>query len=357
MAYESIGEAPGRRMRQPMLLAVAAVGVVCVVAAIALMGRVEGDATRASELLTQDLVLFKMEPPPEPWSPPENLWLYWGEAPNKRFGHSGDNVRHLIKLGRIAGGEFRDPHFLMDFEGQTFRDLSEACCSALIMAPMKNNFPIYNAQSNIAQRMRNFVANGNHLVLTGGSLVSIEFLNRYFYYNIQPESTQGTFKGSGYGNYSPGPFRKLINDQLPKVFKLTPDTLYQDYTTVSSMALRSLPSGTTVLYMTPHSSPVFQIKFCQRLSERHGEPPIKTVPRDCARHAKRGFPCSCGTITYIGYDWHYDQTAEAWDKVMLSAVEFQSDADVSATITPNCPEPKKEVEDPHAPKAPPICGK
>ena len=51
MAYESIGEAPGRRMRQPMMLAVAAVGAVCVVAAIALMGRVEGDATRASELL------------------------------------------------------------------------------------------------------------------------------------------------------------------------------------------------------------------------------------------------------------------------------------------------------------------
>lgn len=75
------------------------------------------------------------------------------------------------------------------------------------------------------------------------------------------------------------------------------------------------------------------------VSERHGEPPIKTVPRDCSRHAKRGYPCSCGTITYIGYDWHYDQTAEAWDKVMLSAVEFQSDADVSATITPNCPEP------------------
>ena len=26
--------------------------------------------------------------------------------------------------------------------------------------------------------MRNYVANGNHLIFTGGSLVSIEFLNR-----------------------------------------------------------------------------------------------------------------------------------------------------------------------------------
>ncbi len=37
----------------------------------------------------------------------------------------------------------------------------------------------------------------------------------------------------------------------------------QDYTSVTSMGLRSLPSGTTVLYMTPKSSPVFMIKFCQ----------------------------------------------------------------------------------------------
>jgi hypothetical protein len=107
--------------------------------------------------------------------------------------------------------------------------------------------------------------------------------------------------------------------------------------------------------MTPHSSPVFAIKFCQRLSERHGEPPIKTVPRDCWRHAKRGFPCSCGTITYIGYDWHYDQTAADWDKVLLAAVEYQNDPDVSETYSPNCRAPPKVIEDPHAPRAPPMC--
>lgn len=45
-----------------MMLAVAAVGAVCVVAAIALMGRVEGDATRASELLVSSDSI----PPPPP---------------------------------------------------------------------------------------------------------------------------------------------------------------------------------------------------------------------------------------------------------------------------------------------------
>ena len=50
-------------------------------------------------------------------------------------------------------------------------------------------------------------------------------------------SAAGTFKGSGYGNWSPGPFRKLINDDLPWVYKLTPDTLYQDHTTVRRKSL------------------------------------------------------------------------------------------------------------------------
>jgi len=100
---------------------------------------------------TQELVLFKMEPPPEPWSPPSNLWLYWGATPNKRFGHSGDNVRHLVKLGRMAGGEYRDPHFMFDWSSQTFRDLSESCCTAMLMPPMKNNMPIFNANAGVAQ--------------------------------------------------------------------------------------------------------------------------------------------------------------------------------------------------------------
>ena len=64
--------------------------------------------------------------------------------------------------------------------------------------------------------------------------------------------------------------------------------------------LSSLPDGTRVIYMSPQSSPVFQIRFCQRLSNKHGEAPIKTLPRDCWRYAAKGYPCSCGTISYVG---------------------------------------------------------
>ena len=47
-------------------------------------------------------------------------------------------------------------------------------------------------------------------------------------YNIEPTSGEdGHFDGTGYGNWSPGPWRKLVDKNLPWVFKLTPDTLYQ----------------------------------------------------------------------------------------------------------------------------------
>eukprot|EP00960_Hanusia_phi_P076656 768590-Hanusia_phi.AAC.27 len=360
VAEEEGGRRAGGRKTASLVAALAFTAVAAVLCIIALTQSQD----KKSELVDEKLVLFKMEPPPEPWSPPANLWMFWGQSPNKRFGHSGDNIRHLVKLGRLAGGEYRDPHFLFNFDSQTFRDLSESCCTTMLVAPMKNDMPIYNAESNVAQRLRTPLADGDILLMikqetmwpmetTLSSRVDL-----WCRLNSSTDTSSTTssrnhplerlraqideaYELSGYGNWSPGPFRKLITKDLPWVYKLTPDTLYQDHTSVQSMALRSLPSGTSVIYMTPKSSPVFLIKFCQRLSERHGEPPIKTVPKDCWRHAASGYPCSCGTISYIGYDWHYDQDAADWDKVMLAAVEYQSDPDESTTFSPNCKQPPR----------------
>jgi hypothetical protein len=121
----------------------------------------------------------------------------------------------------------------------------------------------------------------------------------------------------GFGNYSPGPWRKFKTPYLPKIYERTPDVLRQYRTEVTALALDSLPSGTNILYMDRRSTPAFQLLFCQRLSALHGEAPVKTLPGECPMYAKKGYPCSCGTITYIGYDWHYDQEAESWDELML----------------------------------------
>jgi len=45
----------------------------------------------------------------EPYSAPPTLWLYWGSTTNRRMEGSGENVRHIFKLGTIQGGEYRDP--------------------------------------------------------------------------------------------------------------------------------------------------------------------------------------------------------------------------------------------------------
>lgn len=34
-----------------------------------------GAGAGAAQLLQEDLILFKMEPPPEPWDPPSNLYM------------------------------------------------------------------------------------------------------------------------------------------------------------------------------------------------------------------------------------------------------------------------------------------
>jgi hypothetical protein len=92
-------KARGRFSRASGIVAgVALLGACVLIAAVSLQPK--GASSEADELLTEKLVLFKMAPPPEPWSPPENLWMYWGDAPNKRFGHSGDNLRHLVRMGR-----------------------------------------------------------------------------------------------------------------------------------------------------------------------------------------------------------------------------------------------------------------
>ena len=82
--------------------------------------------------------------------------IWWRARPEARgFSASGGStdVLHFFGWCSLAGGEFRDPHFLFDYSAQTFRDLSEQCCTAIIVPPMKNSMPIYNAQASVAQRL------------------------------------------------------------------------------------------------------------------------------------------------------------------------------------------------------------
>lgn len=56
----------------------------------------------------------------------------------------------------------------------------------MLVAPMKNSMPVWASDAAQAQRVRNYVANGNHMIFTGGSLVSLEFINRLFPRHCHP---------------------------------------------------------------------------------------------------------------------------------------------------------------------------
>ena len=82
----SAARLPGHRAKRWAGVAgIACLAVGCIVV-IAMQGqnvgaRAWGNA-RGQELLQQDLVLFKMEPPPEPWDPPSNLYMWVSIAPS-----------------------------------------------------------------------------------------------------------------------------------------------------------------------------------------------------------------------------------------------------------------------------------
>jgi len=264
----------------------------------------------------------------EPYSAPMNLWLYWGSMTNKRFTSSGEHVRHVFKMGNIAGGEWRDPKFLRSLEGGLFNKLSGLCCTALLFPPLEWDFLVVNPQKIVGQNIRAYVANGNTMIFTGG-IISLEFINRYFSYQLEPAD----------GNLDPGPFVRLpkfqgLTEEQHKVITEgspssppAPKTLPQVGIEVTSVKKESLPSGASVVYSSPYNSAVFTIKFCEAENPANDPaaplPPVKVLPRDCPIVAAQGRPCSCGFICYLGYDWR-DAYPSRWDYALKSMVDVCS---------------------------------
>jgi len=258
----------------------------------------------------------------EPYSAPMNLWLYWGSMTNRRFTGSGEHVRHVFKMGNIAGGEWRDPKFLRSLEGGMFNKLSQICCNTLLFPPLEWDFLVVNPNKIVGQDIRAFVANGNSMVFTGG-IMSMEFINRYFFYNLEPAD----------GNLDPGPFLRLphyqglTKEQHDIMEKSSPRSLPQRGIEVVGVKKGSLPSGTSIIYTSPYNSAVFSIKFCMAdnpMSEPTAPlPPRKVLPRDCPAEAAAGRPCSCGFICYVGYDWR-DPYPTRWDTALKAVVDLCS---------------------------------
>ena len=250
-------------------------------------------------------------------------------------GGGGQNIRSILHMGTIGGGEWRSEHFVGEgggFSSQRLRRMADACCTTIVFPPMQWNFPVMNTNKIQAQNLRKYVANGNTIVLTG-DIISKEFLNRYFFYNVEEAD----------GGYSTGPWYKVDGGTF-KAFEASPKVLPQKGISVIPMKKGSLPSGATVLWGDSSSAAVFQIKYCE--AERSdGTGASKVLPADCEASGLAGHPCSCGSIIYIGYSFP-DNYPSRWGRVLEAAGEYGSvDGQGRALIgAKSAAEQKKEEE-------------
>ena len=138
---------------------------------------------------TQELSWLDEEPHPNPYLVPQDLYLFWGSSAFKGHGATGrvssaQRVRQVLGVGHFTGNQYVErttghDKYITDWDGAAFRKLSRTCCVTLVVPPMESDLPIYDRKSTASRNIRFFVANGNRLVLTGGSYLSIVFANMY----------------------------------------------------------------------------------------------------------------------------------------------------------------------------------
>ena len=135
----------------------------------------------------QELNWLDEEPHPNNYVVPMDVFLFWGKSSFKGHGavgriSSAQRVRQVLNIGHFTGNSFvEDSHghgkFITEWDGAEFRKMSRTCCVTLVVPPMEDDLPLYDRKSTASRNIRFFVSNGNRLVLTGGSYLSIVFLN------------------------------------------------------------------------------------------------------------------------------------------------------------------------------------
>jgi hypothetical protein len=165
-------------------------------------------------------------------------------------------------------------------------------------------------------RFRYFVGDGNDMVFNGGTDQTVQFINRYFGYDMRTTSAKHRFtrKAQGYEIGVP-----LSHDVYQDLVEIMPQSL-PDEQGMTAVDVDSLPAGaSTVIFddVPPGSrgdpaergiaTPAFRIKYCQatdHLGKLNSGLPMKVNPVDCSKlHAKYDMQCRCGNIFFFGWVW------------------------------------------------------
>ena len=109
----------------------------------------------------------------------------------------------------------------------------------------------------------------------------------------------------------------------------------EDMVAVDTM---SLPGASIIIYnnwpRVPTGTPSFITRYCQIEDPyTEGGQPMKVEVLDCPAAEGRGFPCSCGFIHFVGWDW-LGSNNNVWDSTVLDADKMSLFFSLGDTTTP-----------------------
>jgi len=242
------------------------------------------------------------------------------------------------------------------FESDWFMRLVRSCCKTLYIPPaamgyLPMDYELGPAVAPAAMgmpygtRFRYYVGRGNDLLFNGGDDYALEFINRYFGFDLRsvPTDTRFVKKVHTYVLGDPNPPREYVD-----IISMLPEEL-PNYAGITAVDVASLPDSTTLLYdnspVTPAASPAFLIKYCEATDPAgalNGGLPMKVQPSDCPTLLSEGIHCYCGNIIYLGWIWP-EAAQNIWEHSLINLDDEAPDActppaDNSPAAMPPAPE-------------------
>jgi len=233
------------------------------------------------------------------------------------------------------------------FTSDMFATMSDTCCRTIFFPPGHGvRLPMdFELDGPFAKRIRNFVANRNSFLFNGADSYTIQFMNRYFAYDIKQVPVISGFKrreslmilgDPSTASAIPGAY--AVERRVGATYygglpdKIAPT---EDMVAVDTM---SLPGASIIIYnnwpRVPTGTPSFITRYCQIEDPyTEGGQPMKVEVLDCPAAEGRGFPCSCGFIHFVGWDW-LGSNNNVWDSTVLDADKMSLFFSLGDTTTP-----------------------
>jgi len=227
--------------------------------------------------------------------------------------------------------------YLSFFTSDMFAEMSDTCCKTLFFPPGHGErLPMeLELDGPYVLRIRNFVGNRNTFLFNGADSYTIAFMNRYFAFNIKQVPVVSGYKRreaemvlGDPSTASSIPEAYALERKIGATYfgglpnKLAPT---EDMTAVDTL---SLPGASIIIYnnwpRVPTGTPCFIARYCQIQDPyKEGGVPLKVEVIECPAAEARGYPCSCGFINFVGWNW-LASNANVWDSSVVNGDDLSA---------------------------------